>query len=129
MLMRLLLTAATCLSAAACTSALPWNPPTRASTSIDGTYTGVGAMSKQAAQPFCEGTTSWAFATPKLTVQNASVIWPASGTVTATLPVAADGTFSGQYGTNTLSGRITGNHMDAYSDGLSCGTIMSLNKS
>jgi hypothetical protein len=57
------------------------------------------------------------------------VIWPASGTVTATLPVAADGTFSGQYSTNTLSGRITGNHMDAYSDGLSCGTIMSLNKS
>ncbi len=128
MLMRLLLTAAACLSAAACTQALPWNPPTRASTSIDGTYSGVGVQAKQAAQPFCTGTTSWAFATPKLTVQNASVIWPASGTVTATFPVAADGTFYGQYGTNTLMGRITGNHMDAYSDGLSCGTIMSLNK-
>jgi hypothetical protein len=129
MLMRLLLTATVSLSAAACSAALPWNPPTRASTAIDGTYSGVGVMAKQASQPFCSGTTSWPFATPKLTVQNASVIWPASGTVTATLPVAADGTFYGQFGTNTLSGRITGNHMDAYSDGLSCGTIMSLNKS
>ncbi len=129
MLKRLFLTATACLSAAACTQALSWNPPTRANTAIDGTYTGVGIQTKQAAQQACEGTTSWAFASPKLTVQNAAVIWPASGTVTATLPVAADGTFYGQYGTGILSGRITGNHMEAFSDGLSCGTTLSLNKS
>ncbi len=129
MLTRLLLTGTACLLAAACTSAAPWNPPTRASTAIDGTYTGVGLQTKSAAQPFCTGTTSLPFASPKLTVQNAAVIWPASGTVTATVPVAADGTFYARYGTNILSGRITGKHMDAFSDGLSCGTTLSLNKS
>jgi hypothetical protein len=125
----LLLTATAGLAAAGCTSALPWNPPTRATAAIDGAYSGAGVMIKQHAQPYCEGTTAWAFASPRLTVQNAAVIWPASGTVTATLPVAADGTFYGQYGTNFLFGRITGTHMDAFADGLSCGTLLSLNKS
>ncbi len=128
MLKRLLLTAAVCLSAAACTQAASWNPPTRAGTGIDGTYAGTGVQTKQAAQPFCEGTTAWAFASPKLTVQNGAVIWPASGTVTATIPVAADGTFYAQYGANFLSGRITGTHMDAFSDSLSCGTKLTLDK-
>jgi hypothetical protein len=129
MLTRLLLTGTACLVAAGCTSALPWNPPSRASTAIDGTYSGVAVATKSAAQPYCTGTSAWPFATPKLTVQNASVIWPASGTVTATIPVAADGTFYGQYGLSIISGRITGTHMDAFTDSLSCGTTMSLNKS
>ncbi len=128
MLTRLLLTGTACLLAAACTSAAPWNPPTRASTAIDGTYAGVGAQVKSAAQPFCTGTTAWPFATPKLTVQNAAVIWPASGTVTASVPVAADGTFYGQYGLNIISGKITGTHMEAFSDSLSCGTKLILEK-
>ena len=129
MLKRLFLTASASLMAVACSHATAWNPPTRASTAVDGTYTGTGVMTKQAAQPFCESTTSFAFSKPKLRVQNAAVIWPASGTVTATLPVAADGTFYGQYGTNSLSGRITGTHIDAFSDSSSCGTTLSLNKS
>jgi hypothetical protein len=128
MLTRLLLTATACLAAGACTQALPWNPPTRAGSAVDGVYAGVGVMTKQNAQPFCEGTTAFPFATPRLTVQNGNVIWPASGTVTASLPVAADGTFYGQYGLNILSGKISGNHMDAFSDSLSCGTKLSLDK-
>ncbi len=129
MLTRLLLTGTACLLAAGCTSALPWNPPSRASTAIDGTYAGVAVMTKANSQPYCQGTSAWAFAAPKLTVQNASVIWPASGTVTASVPVAADGTFYAQYGLSIISGRITGSHMDAFTDSLSCGTTLSLNKS
>lgn len=130
MLKRLLLTGTASLLAAGCTQALPWNPPTRATSAIDGTYTGTGIQTKQAAQPYCEGTTAWAFAAPKLTVKNGAVIWPASGTVTATLPVAADGTFYGQYGGSILSGRISPDgHITAFSDSLSCGTLMNLAKS
>ena len=73
MLTRLLLTGTACLLAAGCTSALPWNPPTRASTAIDGTYSGVAVQTKSAAQPYCQGTSAWAFAAPKLTVQNAVI--------------------------------------------------------
>ncbi|MBO0711039.1 MAG: hypothetical protein J2P47_07160 [Acetobacteraceae bacterium] len=128
MLTRLLLTATACLAAAACTSALSLQPASLAGSAVDGVYSGVGVQTKSAAQPFCEGTTQMAFSKPKLTVQNGNVIWPASGTVTAAVPVAADGTFYSQYGLNILSGKITGNRMDAFSDTLSCGTKLTLEK-
>jgi len=107
---------------------LSLQPASLAGPAVDGVYAGFGVQTKATAQQFCEGTTGMPFSTSALTVQNGNVIWPASGTVTAAVPVAADGTFYSRYGLNILSGRITGNHMDAFSDTLPCGTKLSLEK-
>ncbi len=116
-----LLAGAFCLSLGACNM---YTTPGTAPTAFDGSYSGT-MTSLHAAANSCANT---APAPGKLVVQNGTVSWTASPSLTLYAPVMQDGAFTAQNGPVFFSGKITNKAMVARINTGSCHVIYDLTK-